>query len=311
MTEEGLQARAVRYLHGILKLALKTAVKKGDLPRNPAEFATLPRKNHKAEVADSEEGGDEHVEALDREQYARFLEAARALDWHSALWHVLVTTGLRPGEALALKWRHVDLDNAQVHVRATLARVGHKGWKLTAPKTPKSRRTVPLAAVTVQELQRWKEQQSRERQAALQRRKEQQSCERQAARSAWQDHDFVFTNRHGGPLDHTNLAARCFRRVLERAGLGEYVGPVPEKPKGQPGPRKRRPFKPAFRIYALRHTFASLLLADGVPLLMVSRLLGHSTIKLTADVYGHVLPKERDEVAGHFDRMLPPMLPAG
>ena len=288
LAAQGMAPRGIRYLHGLLKQALKAAVKKGDLPRNPAEFATLPKANHAAEIVDDDDEDPERVGALDRAQADRFLKAAREEDWHTALWYVLLTTGLRPGEALALKWRHVDMEKREVKVRATLTRIGVRGWKLTKPKTEKSRRTVPLPDVTVRELRRWKAQ---------------QSLERLAAGPMWRDHGFVFTNRHGGPLNLSNLARRCFRRVMERAGLGGYGPEVPDKPRGQPGPKRRRLFIPSHRMYALRHTFASLLLADGVPLWLVSQLMGHTNITTTANNYAWSLPKERQEATGRFDRM--------
>lgn len=293
MHEYGMRARGIEYLHGILKRALKAAVKKGELPRNPAEYAERPKADHKAEIATADDENDEgRVEALDREQAGRFLDAARQ-DHHAALWFVLLTTGLRPGEALALKWRHVDLTKGELHVRATLSRLGvdrkehPRGWKLTKPKTERSRRTVPLPDITIRELRAWKKQ---------------QTIERLAAGSEWQDEEFVFTTQTGGPLSLSNVARRSFRAVMERAKLGSS-GPEPEKPAGQPGPKRKRPFYPAVRVYALRHTFATLLLLDGTPLIVVSRLLGHKTIKLTADTYSHVLRELKHEAIETFDRM--------
>lgn len=294
MVEQGKRPRAIRYLHGTLKRALKEGVAKDGLPYNPALDARLPKENPKAEIkAADEDHADEgaaavvlrEIGALNREQATRFQAAAKD-DRYSAFWHILLTTGLRPGEALALKWPYVDLAKGEVRVRATLNRLGVKGWKLTMPKTEDSERTVPLPLVTVQELRKWKKQQAEER---------------LAAGKEWQDHGFVFTTEKGSPHSLSNLSRRHFRRVMKQAGLGEDGPEVPEKPNGQPGPKKQRQFIPTVRMYALRHTFASLLLADGVPLLVVSRLLGHKNINTTADVYGKVQPEEQQEATAHFD----------
>lgn len=294
MTDHGLQPRGVQYMHGILKRALKDAVRKGILPKNPAEFATVPKADHKGE----EDEEDTAAGYLDREQADRFLTAARepedpeAPRTYAALWYVLLTGGLRPCEAFALKWRQVDFDRGEVHIRRTLTRVGldrekHPlGWKLTKPKTKKSRRTVPLPDITMRELRAWRTQQKRDK---------------LAAGSEWQEHGFVFTTQTtGAPLDGSNLYRGPFRRVMEAAGLGEY-GPEPEKPRS--GPTPKREFTPSHRVYDLRHSFATLLLEAGEDLLVVSRLLGHSTIKLTADTYAHVTQERREEAAQRFDRM--------
>lgn len=295
--QAGLQPRGVQYLHGILKRALKDAVRKGVLPKNPAEFATVPKADHTGEEDDE----DGRVGYLNREQALGFLTAAKE-DRYSALWHVLLTGGLRPCEAFALRWRDVEFDvetaatredeqPGSVSVRRTLTRIGvdrkkHPlGWKVTKPKTKKSRRTVPLPAETMWELRKWRTQQKRDR---------------FAVGSEWQEHGLVFTTQVGSPLDGSNLHRGSFRRVCSATGLGEW-GPEPTKPRS--GPTPNRAFTPSIRVYDLRHTFATLLLEDGEDLLVVSRLLGHSTYKLTADLYAHVTPERKEQAAARLDRM--------
>src|SRR5690606_20469055 len=101
--------------------------------------------------------------------------------------------------------------------------------------------------------------------------------------------------------DGGNVASRDWVRVAERAGLGSYVGPEPRKPRRGPAPRRR--FKPSHRVYDLRHTHATLLLMDGEDLLVVSRRLGHSGIKLTADTYASVTRERAEGAAERLDRM--------
>lgn len=78
--------------------------------------------------------------------------------------------------------------------------------------------------------------------------------------------EWVFCNREGNPADMHNVKNRHFRKCLEKAGLRQI------------------------RFHDLRHSFASLLLQDGQSLKYVSDQLGHSSIKMTADVYGHLVP---------------------
>jgi integrase len=282
MSEQGLTPRAVLALHEVLRPALKAAIKKGYLTQSPVELATRPKPNAKGRPVEEVEAGK--VRALTKEEAARFLEAARE-ERTSALWHVLLTGGLRPGEALALRWRDIDFEAGEVHVRRSLSRSGvdkeehGKGWQITAPKTDKSVRTVPLPPPTMEELTRWRKRQARER---------------LRLGPEWQDHGLAFTSEIGTPLGLSNLRRGAFNRICARAGLGEW-GPEPRKPRS--GPTRQRPFRPSYRVYDLRHTFASHLLASGVPVLTVSRLLGHATINLTLNTYAHFMPEQHREYA--------------
>jgi integrase len=287
MREQGIGDRGIRTLHEILRPALFDAVAKGHIGKNPVVLAKAPKINAKGEEED-QDAAEAH--ALSKEEADRFLLAARK-DRYSPLWHVLLMGGLRPCEALGLRWQDVDFERGAVEVRSSLSRVGVDrekyplGWKLTIPKTKKSRRTVPLPDAAMRELRRWKKL---------------QAWERRTFEGEYQDHGFVFTTEVGSPLDHGNLASRSFTRVMENAGLGEW-GPEPKKPKS--GPTPRRPFTPSRRMYDLRHTHATLLLMDGEDMLVVSRRLGHSTIKLTADLYASVTKERADGAALRLERM--------
>ena len=281
MREHAKSRRTIRALHKILSQALKAAARKGIIVRNWAELADVPKpKDRSAEIED-----DTVVRAMTKEQAEAFLAAAR-LDRLSALWHVLLLGGLRPGEALGLKWSDVDFDERRVHVVRSLCRVKRiKGWQLTPPKTKKSRRSVPLPLVAMAELRTWKRRQAEER---------------LALGPEWQDHGFVFTTHQGAPLELSNVRGSSFRWIMAKAGLGEW-GPEPAKPRS--GPTRRRPFTPAFRVYDLRHTCATLLLLAGVSLKVVSERLGHASIVLTADTYSHVLPTMQEEATDKLEVM--------
>lgn len=286
----GVRPAGVRALHRVLRPALRAAVREGRLARSPVDLARVPRPDAKAEdpddAADAVEG-----RALTREEVERFVAAARG-DRLEALWLVLLTGGLRPCEAFALWWDDVDWEAGAVRVRATLTRAGldreryPEEWKLTRPKTARSRRTVTLPAVTM---------------AALRAHRTAQGRERLRAGPLWREHGFVFTTEIGTPLDGGNVASRDFARVMERAGLGEHLDPEPRRSRRGPAPRRR--FKPSHRVYDLRHTHATLLLMDGQDLLVVRRRLGHSTIKLTADTYASVMRERAEGAAERLDRM--------
>lgn len=115
--------------------------------------------------------------------------------------------------------------------------------------------------------------------AALRRERQAQEQRRTTATS-WDDRwGLVFTGDDGGHVDPMAVTQQF--RALVRAA------PVP-----------------VIRLHDLRHTHASLLLADGVPIKVVSERLGHTTIAMTLDVYGHLLPGMDAEAADRFDAIL-------
>lgn len=190
------------------------------------------------------------------------LVAGTADDRFGPLYALAAGTGLRLGELLGLQWSDVDLDARQLTVRRALSRAHGGGFELAEPKTPRSRRTVMLPAIALD---------------ALRRQKARQAADRLAAGTAWQDsRGLVFTDALGRSGD-PSAASVAFRTAADRLGL-----PV--------------------RLHDLRHTAASLMLAAGVPLKVVSEALGHSSIAITADVYSHVTPDLRREAADALDR---------
>ena len=138
------------------------------------------------------------------------------------------------------------------------------GLVFTAPKTARSRRTIPLPAQLVR---------------ALEEHEKQQEKERLAAGSSWQGSPCVFTTPIGTPIDPRS-DYRQFRKLLARAGV------------------------PPVRLHDLRHTAASLLLAQGVPARVVMEILGHSQIALTMNTYSHVAPEVSREAAERMAQAL-------
>ncbi len=152
--------------------------------------------------------------------------------------------GLRPGEAYALTWADLDLDEDLLHVRRTLVNRSTIGKHFEVPKTDKSARTLDLPKQVVK---------------ALREHEKQQKEDRLKAAPLWQDDGLVFCTKFGTVVEHQNVVKRYFKPLLRAAGL------------------------PDVRLYDLRHSYASLRHAAGHSLLQVSRGLGHSTTTLTAD----------------------------
>lgn len=250
MLEAGLSARTVRYVHAVLHSALDQALKWGMVARNVTDLVELPRQQK------------QEMRCLSPEEARRFLEAARGTRWET-LFSLMLTTGLRPGEALGLKWADVDFEKGKLQVQRALVRHG-KGWTLEEPKTPRSRRTIPLPKSILQDLKAHRKRQLEEKLKV----------------SDYTDHGFVFAVSNGEPLMERNLVREYFKPLLEKAGL------------------------PNIRLYDLRHTCATLLLSAGENPKIVSERLGHASVTLTLDTYSHVLPDMQKSATEKLEGML-------
>jgi integrase len=179
---------------------------------------------------------------------------------------------MRRGEVLGLHWSALDWQAGTLRVTHSVKRVQDRDATsgrrtrlvVSELKTPKSRR---LLALTPEMVTRFR--QPRARQAEQQ----------MAAGTLWQDHELIFTSEVGSPMDPDNFS-HSFARLCERAGLGHW------------------------HPHELRHSRASLMLAQGTPLHVVSDVLGHASIAITKDVYGHLLEGGKRAAAESMSRAL-------
>ena len=176
----------------------------------------------------------------------------------------LGTTGARRGEAVGLCWPDLDLDGASATIRRSLQRVKGKGLVAYDPKTERSKRDVPLAPVVVE---------------AFHHRREAQAAERELAGDAWVETGYVFTTAIGTPIDPAVLTHR-WEQIRREIGA------------------------PKARLHDLRHTVASIGLRESSDILAVSRLLGHSRVSTTTDIYGHDLTDGGRDVVGLMGGLL-------
>lgn len=173
-------------------------------------------------------------------------------------------TGMRLGELLGLRWHDVDLDGRTLIVRHTLTRVDG-AWVLRQPKTPHSRRTLHLAPAAVEAL----------------RAHYLATAERLLALGHRLDADtLVFSDRWGNALHPGHVTQRAYKPLLRRAGL------------------------PEIRFHDLRHTFATMMLSEGAPVHLVSKMLGHSSPAMTLSVYAHVLPGDEEAMVARLQARL-------
>lgn len=184
---------------------------------------------------------------LDASGVAAVLKAAEGSRYHTALV-LIASTGLRKGECLALRWDS-DVLNLDEGWLKVRKTLGRVGNELvfSEPKTDRSRRTVPLSPAVV---------------TMLRKHRTEQKAERLRAGNQWQDSGLVFTTEFGGPVDPRNLL-RVVEAAAETAGV-DGVG-----------------------VHTLRHSIAVGWLESGVHIKAVADLLGHSSISITGDIYGH------------------------
>jgi len=188
----GLSANSVRRVHATLHRALNDAVRWDRLLRNPCDAADPPCL-----------GGtnEEKIQAWTNLELRKFLEAVRNERLYP-LWLVLAMTGLRRGEALALRWTDLDLERARLSVRRSLVPINGT-VEVHEPKTSRGRRLVALDPFTVSAVRAW-------------------SCRQKEERlewgPAWTDSGLVFT-RTDGKLLHPERVSKAFRTAVKKTGL--------------------------------------------------------------------------------------------
>jgi integrase len=251
--DSGLSPSTVRRIHAVLHKALEEAVKGDLIPRNPATHANKPKVKQ------------DEIEPLEASQAAAFLKAAKG-DRFEALYILCLMCGLRQGEALALRWRDVDLDEGTLRVNLQLQRVrGGGGLQFSEPKNA-SRRTVGLPQRAV---------------SALKSHRKRQLEEKLAAGTLYRDEGLVFASGHGTPIDAQNVVNRYYKPLLKRAGL------------------------PPIRFHDLRHSCLSLLAQRGEPIRDLQALAGHATAAFTLQRYTHHYDASARRTAEAIGNILP------
>jgi integrase len=186
--DSGLAPRTVQYLHTLLRKALKQAVKWGMVPRNVTDAVDAPR------IAKKE------TKYFSFEQAKAFLKVASE-DRFWALYVLAISTGLRRGELLGLRWEDLDLERGVLRVRRSLT-PDTKSYN--QPKSVKGRRSVRLTPGALE---------------ALKLHKINQDREKDCLGSLWQEQGLIFPSSVGTPFNPSNLLNRSFKPLLRRAEL--------------------------------------------------------------------------------------------
>ena len=198
--QDGLSPRTVRYIHTIIRAALRDAVRWNKVGRNIADSATPPPSSAtQAKRASTWTGAQVR-------QFFEFVSESRYLP----AWLFLATSGCRRGEALGLRWSDVDLDERTAVIGHQVVTVDHEIVFKDLPKTKRAH-VVRLDPGTVSMLQAWKAT---------------QNAERLLVGSGYASHGLVFSTADGRPY-HPERFSREFQRKQEQFNATEPDAPLP------------------------------------------------------------------------------------
>ena len=252
--EKRLSQRTISLNKSVLVQMYDYAMELGLVDSNPARNAKLPRQSRKIDDGDSKV-----IPIAQREQ---LLKAAESDPILCPILTLLMLTGMRIGEALALQWKHVDFQNRTISIQQSLTRElefdGEGRTKKTAAalgvtKTRCSRRVIQAPDLVLQRLREWMRYLSK----------------RKGGLEALVPEGFVFcSTRTMGMRTYSGFRA-SFRHFLERNGFGDQH----------------------LNLHRFRHTYASMLLEQEISPKVVQKLLGHRDVSTTLGVYSHVVPE--------------------
>ena len=252
--EKRLSQRTISLNKSVLVQMYDYAMELGLVENNPARNAKLPRQSRKID------GGEEKVIPI--AQREQLLKAAESDPILCPILTLLMLTGMRIGEALALQWKRVDFQNRTISIQQSLTRElefdGEGRTKKTAAalgvtKTRCSRRVIQAPDLVLQRLREWMRYLSK----------------RKGGLEALVPEGFVFcSTRTMGMRTYSGFRA-SFRHFLERNGFGDQH----------------------LNLHRFRHTYASMLLEQEISPKVVQKLLGHRDVSTTLGVYSHVVPE--------------------
>lgn len=193
----------------------------------------------------------------DEELVQRLIAALEGQSLKYEIYFKLVlATGMRRGEACGLRWSDINWKRRSIHIQRNVVKLSHEPIFVKPPKTASGDRVVYVSKEMAKLLKSWKQQ---------------CAWERQQAGETLQEEDYLFRQPNGDPMVPTTFTFR-FKKILRQNGLPENLN-----------------------VHSLRHTNASLLIAQGVDVRTVASLLGHSQASTTLDIYAHAFDKKKRE----------------
>lgn len=252
---EGLAPKTLHNMKALLHSACQAAVTYRYLTFNPTDGVKLPP-NKPVKSGQS----------LTLEQVRDLLNGSRG-HWLEAFIALALTSGMRAGELLSLRWEDVNFERGTIAVHRTISYLS-KGHKFVEglPKTESSIRTIPLLPVMC---------------SILEAHRTRQEQARNSSGDKWQEKGLIFCTRHGGFLYVRNVR-NTFNGLLVKIGL------------------------PHMRLHDLRHTANTLWKSLGIDPQVRQKMLGHSSLEMTETVYSHVLPSMLEDAVKKMNGLFQP-----
>ena len=214
---------------------MKYAIRHKYIDHNPVSEAEKPKDQGEEQTFD--------IHVLRPPEVNSFLDATKD-EKHHTLFLLAIMSGVRQGELFGLKWSDILWETSQIHIQRTF---NNGAWY--RPKSKASTRKIDLGPKVIKQLKKWK-----------------LACPPN-------DHDLVFPNKSGNPLDHGHVLRNFFWPALDAAELQRI------------------------RFHDLRHTYASLLIDQGENIKYIQKQLGHSKPSVTMDIYAHLISEENPAAA--------------
>ncbi len=246
----------------ILKPSIKKAVVEQKIRFNPMDFVVIPKKNNIINIEDEEKEqmySEEEIEKITEVCMGYYGINTRNTKRYryAPAYILLLNTGLRVGELVALTWKDIDFTKRIIRVNKTVSTIKNRNRfesdnqkvnVITTTKTKKSNRVIPMnetACLVLKELMK------RQQEMGIKS-------------------DYVISTKEGNPM-LVRVLEQTFSRICQENYI-DYKG-----------------------IHSLRHTFGSVLVKKGVDIKVISEILGHSTVQFTYDRYIHIINEMKAE----------------
>lgn len=246
LREKDFAQGTIKLLGATLNGCFKKAVNKRMINFNPVPYAEIPRCKEKREKY-----------VFTRDEQKQFLEYSKG-SYLETFFSAVIMTGMRNGEARALRWCDVDFENKVINIRHTMIWVEGEGHRLDTPKTKASKREIPM----LQQIY-----------ILLYNKKE-----RAEKMGIGNPENFVFCLPDGAVLSRARVEIELEK--IEKKMKADNIGVG------------------HFTCHTLRHVFATRAIESGMKPQVLKKILGHSSLQVTMDLYAHVLGEEKVEEMG-------------